>query len=207
LELKGTKRMSIGFRSKCLLLSLLSASTIAVLPGCGGTQSSGQALDGALATAAIAREQVYPLAGRVTIDGAPPQLDKRDSLVVMLNEPDMLDAPSLKKKYVQADQEGAFSFSSYTQNDGFKEGKYVLTFAILKDRSKIGMIGPDKLNNLYNDPDANSKVAALVIEHHAPGKSDYTFDLEVSGKAPAAPGPHALTRLVDERIPGAGRAR
>jgi hypothetical protein len=197
--------MPIGFRSKCLLL--LSASTIAVLLGCGGTLSSGQALNNALATAAIAKEQVYPLAGTVTIDGAPPQLGKRDSLVVMLNDPDMLDVPSLKKKYVQTDQEGAFSFSTYTQNDGFKAGKYVLTFAILKDRSKIGMVGPDKLNNLYNDPDANSKVAALVIDHQAPGKSDYTFNLEVSGKEPTTPGPHALTRLVDERIPGANRPR
>jgi len=199
--------MPIGFRSKCLLPLLLSASTIAVLPGCGGGQSAGQALDNALASAAIAKDKVYPLAGRVTIDGAPPQLDKRDSLVVMLNDLDRLDTPSLNKKHVQTDREGAFSFSTYTQNDGFKAGKYVLTFAVLRDRSKIGMVGPDKLNNLYNDPDANSKVAAFVIEHQAPGKSDYTFNLEVSGKGPTTPGPHALTRLVDERIPGAGRAR
>ncbi len=170
-------------------------------------QSSGQALNNALATAAIGKEAVYPLAGRVTIDGATPQLDKRDSLVVMLNDADMLDVPSLKKKYVQTDQEGAFSFSTYAPNDGLKAGKYVLTFAVLKDRSKIGMVGPDKLHNLYNDPDANSKAAEFVIEHQAPGKSDYTFNLEVSGKEPKTPGPHALTRLVDERIPGADRAR
>jgi hypothetical protein len=199
--------MSIAFRSKCLLFLLLCASTIASLLGCGRTQSSGAGLNNALATAAMGKEPVYPLAGKVTIDGAPPQLDKRDSLVVMLNDADRLDAPSLKKKYVQTDQEGAFSFSTYAPNDGLKAGKYVLTFAVLKDRSKIGMLGPDKLHNLYNDPDENSKVAAFVIEHQAPGKSDYTFNLEVSGKEPTTPGPHALTRLVDERIPGAGRAR
>lgn len=199
--------MSTGFRWKSLLLSLLSVSTIGILPGCGGTQSAGQALESALARADIAKDRVYPLAGKVTIDGAPPQLDKRDTLVVMLSDADKLDVPSLEKKHAQTDREGAFSFSTYARNDGVKPGKYVVTFAVLKDRSKIGMVGPDKLNNLYNDPEANSKVAALVIDHQAPGNSDYTFNLEVSGKEPATPAPHALTRLVDEYVPGAERVR
>ena len=130
--------MPTGFRSRYLLLASLSASTIAVLPGCGGTQSAGQALDNALAQAVTAKESVYPLAGKVTIDGAPPQFDKRDTLVVMLNDSDKLDVPSLEKKHAQTNQEGAFSFSTYAKNDGVKPGKYILTLPFSKIGAKSG---------------------------------------------------------------------
>jgi hypothetical protein len=86
-------------------------------------------------------------------------------------------------------------------------GKYVLTFALLKQKGKFGLVGPDRLNNLYNDPDKNATVEGFTIDHQAPGKSDYVFDLKVAGKDAGTLGPHSITNIVDEGIPKAGRVK
>ncbi|HEX4072436.1 MAG TPA: hypothetical protein VHX68_14745, partial [Planctomycetaceae bacterium] len=66
-------------------------------------------------------------------------------------------------------------------------------FAELRHNSRMGFFGPDGLKNLYNDPDVNSKKPEFVIDHQAPGKTDYTFNLSVAGEAPpSAPGPKAF---------------
>ncbi len=82
-----------------------------------------------------------------------------------------------------------------------------MTFGVFEHRAKFGFIPPDKLHNLYSDPDANAKLREFVIDHKAPGKTDYHFNLEVAGKGPVEPGPHALNGLMDENVPGAGRYR
>ncbi len=125
----------------------------------------------------------------------------------MLNDPEKLDVPPAKRRYVETTPSGDFSFSTYEPQDGIKPGKYVLTFAILKERGKFGMVGPDKLNNLYNDPDKNADIAEFKIDHKAPGKSDYSFNLELAGREAATPGPHSITNTIDERLPGAERVK
>ncbi len=187
-------------------LGLLVLTAIVASSGCSG-QSASSALDYSLANAKLAKEGVYPLAGQVTVDGQPPQLEKRDNLIVMLNEPGKMEIPSAQKRNVTVRPDGSFAFSTYGPNDGIRPGKYILTFAVLRAKGKIGDLGPDKLNNLYNDPDKNSTIPEFVIDHQAPGKSDYRFNLEVAGKEGLAAGPHALTDLIDEGVAGANRVK
>jgi hypothetical protein len=187
--------------------ALIASSALLICSGCSGTQSPNQALTNAIASAGQQKDQIYALAGQVTIDGQPPRLEGRDALVVMLNDPDKLDSPPAERKYVETTPSGDFSFSTYERNDGVKPGKYILTFAILRRKGKFGLVGPDKFNNLFNDPDKNSSVPEFTIEHKAPGKSDYSFNLDVAGKEAAVPGPHAITSIVEERMPGADRIK
>ncbi|HEX4071656.1 MAG TPA: hypothetical protein VHX68_10810 [Planctomycetaceae bacterium] len=187
--------------------ALIASSALLVSSGCFGSRSADQALNNALATAGQQKEPVYPLAGEVKIDGQPLQLAKHEALIVMLNEPEKLDTPPTTRRYVETTSSGDFSFSTYEPRDGVKPGKYILTFAILREKGKFGLIGPDKLINLYNDPDKNSNISEFTIDHKAPGKSDYSFNLEVAGKETASPGPRAITRIVQDNLPGADRIK
>ena len=185
-------------RSTSLNLSAAIVASLA-LAGCGGGQSSHQALDSALKTAGMERGQVYPLEGTVTVDGQPPELAKAsDQLVVVLHEPAKLDKPALQKLHVST-KDGHFSFTTYDKDDGVKPGKYIITFSILERHGKRGLLGPDKLKNLYNDPEKNQQVGPpFVIDVQAAGKRDYSFNLEIAGKDAASPGPHAVTDVTDK---------
>ena len=187
--------------------ALIASSALLVSSGCFGSRSADQALNNALANAGQQKEPIYPLSGQVTIDGQPPHLEKHEALIVMLNDPENLDAPPTRRRYVETTPSGDFSFSTYESQDGVKPGKYILTFAILRERGKFGLIGPDKLNNLYNDPDKSSNIPEFTIDHKAPGKSDYSFNLEVAGKEAVLPGPRAITRIVQDNLPGADRIK
>ena len=75
-----------------------------------------------------------------------------------------------------------------------------MLFAQLIYDPRMGFFGPDGLKNLYNDPEINSKKPEFLIDHQAPGKTDYTFNLSVAGGTPPeAPGPKAFV--------GSGRGR
>ena len=51
----------------------------------------------------------------------------------------------------------------------------------------------DALKNLYNDPDVNAKDEKFRLEATPPGKTDWTFDLQVAGKdSNTKPGEHAV---------------
>jgi hypothetical protein len=97
------------------------------------------------------------------------------------------------RPFCLASEDGHFSFSQ----EGVESGHYVLIFALLRRKGLRNLLGPDGLNNLYNDPDANAKShPEFVIDHQAPGKTDYTFNLDIAGKdAVASPGPHAVTKV------------
>jgi hypothetical protein len=164
--------------------------------GCSQRQSVEQAVNKALANARQEREKVYPLAGKVTIDFQTPHFEKPAyKLIVMLNDSQQPHLPMRERPFAVADSDGAFEFQTYVDGDGVKCGKFILTFAVLRKKSKIGFVGPDQLHNLYNSPDHNSKLAEFVVEHQAPGRIDYTFNLEVAGKEAGAPNPPALTEL------------
>jgi hypothetical protein len=48
---------------------------------------------------------------------------------------------------------------------------------------------------VYNNPDKNAKDDKFVVDVEKPGKTDYEFNLDVAGKDPAQPSPHAIKRL------------
>jgi hypothetical protein len=178
-------------------LALCAVVFCAVLSGCSGRESADKALDRALQNAGQSRQVVYPLAGKVVIDGQVPQLANKMKLIVMLNDTKKPDEPLANRLYEVCDAQGEFVFHTYTRNDGVPEGKYILTVAELDFNKKRGYQGPDKLQNLYNDPDKNAQVAQFVVDHKPPGKSDYVLNLEVAGKEPGSSGPKALTELRD----------
>ena len=174
---------------------LLAAFALFLVAGCSGTQSGDQALDKSLAAAGQQRTKVYPLAGKLTVDGAPPELEQRERIILMLNDPAKLDPSPNLRPHVSVSATGDFSFQTYAADDGVKPGTYIVTFAKLTKKTK-GLVGPDGFHNLYNDAEQNQKeYPELKIEHQAPGKKDYAFDLRIAGRDEVAAGPRALTRL------------
>jgi hypothetical protein len=94
-----------------------------VATSCSGRQSAEQALDKALKQAGETKQPVFPLAGRITIDGTSPQVDPREPLVVLLIEAQKLDAPRWSRRFVECDREGRFAFSTYALHDGVPPGR------------------------------------------------------------------------------------
>jgi hypothetical protein len=187
-------------------LGLVAALAGFVTAGCGS--SADDALNQTLKDAGKTKDAVYPFAGKVTIDGDPPKLERGYRLVLVLNDPEKLDTPTIQKLHVEADENGEFKFTTYGQNDGIKPGKYIVTFGVFKNQRIVGLVPPDQLHNLYTDPDENAKNSPeFVIDHKAPGNKEYKFNLVVMGKEPVAqPGSHALNGVMDENDPGARRA-
>jgi hypothetical protein len=174
----------------------LGAAWMFLTIGCGGSPNAEQALDSHLKQEKVIRQKVYPLAGHVTIDGHAPGSDT-NVVIVVLNETRSPQEPIEKRPRTICTPAGEFSFSTYLGNDGFAAGDYVVTFAMLAD-TKRGLLGPDQLKNLYNDPEKNKSIPEFHIEHNAPGRKDYAFDLKLAGKAPVElPGRFALTGDAD----------
>jgi len=154
-----------------------------------------------MAQAGISKGSVYPLAGRVTIDGQAPQLEQGYRLAVVLNDISKPDADVTQRPYVMCDPQGNFFFSTYDKGDGIVPGTYVVAFGVYRYKMKNGLLAPDKLNNLYNDPEKNAQIPQFKIEHKEPGKKDYEFDLQIAGKEPITkPGPKALTEITFEKF-------
>ncbi len=120
--------------------------------------------------------------------------------MVMLNDVGERNVPIDRRSFADCDAQGNFSFHRYTKDDGALAGTYVETIAQLKPGERKGYIGPDRLKNLYNDPDRNSPPSEFNLTHGAPGKTDYVFDLQCENREPVKnPGRHALTQLGRER--------
>ncbi len=156
--------------------------------GCEGRQSTAQRVEKASKSAGIEPVTVYPLGGKITIDNAPPVAKPETArLVAIAYDATKPDAKAKSNARVFLKPDGSFELPP------LPPGKYVMLFAQLGYNPRIGFYGPDGLKNLYNDPDVNSKKPEFVIEHQAPGKTDYTFNLSVAGETPpAARGPKAL---------------
>ncbi|HUE18057.1 MAG TPA: hypothetical protein VMR25_28135 [Planctomycetaceae bacterium] len=177
---------------------VLFALSIALLvAGCSHRQTADEALNQTLSQMGQSRSAVFPLAGKVTIDGQTPQLaQRRQRLLVVLNDPAKPDAKPLERPYVECNAEGEFAFRTYEMRDGVRPGNYVLTFAELTNVGKRGILGPDGLKNLYNDPDK----AEFPITHQAPGRTDYRFDLKLEGREPAQPGPRSFQGVGERKV-------
>ena len=164
---------------------------LASLAGCA--KPANESLEAFLKQAGPARANIFPLAGKVTIDGQPPHLERPDRLLVMLTDPSKPDSP--RRLYRQCDDEGNFAFTTFVKGDGVPAGTYVVTFAVLKLTPR-GFVGPDQLKNLYNDPERNAENRDFNIAHQSPGKTDYAFDLKLAGlEGLANAGAKALTEL------------
>jgi hypothetical protein len=131
------------------------------------------------------------------IDGAPPEHDPRNPIVVMLVErEEQPNGRARRRRFAECNADEKFGFSTYEPNDGVKPGNYVIVIAKLARGPLRRYVGPDQLRNLYNDPDKNAQIAEFCIEHKAPGKTDYEFRLTVAGVEPVEnPGPHAVTAI------------
>jgi hypothetical protein len=172
------------------------------LGGCGsGTQTADQALNKALETTGGAKENVGKFAGIVTIDGKPPGSMGFVRTLVILWDPQKSATAKTPPAYVPCGEDGKFEFNTYGPGDGVPTGSYVLCFAQLKAGLGLGgrergWKGPDQLKNLYNDPDKNKDNKEFVVDISSPGKTDWDFNLEVTGKeAVANPGPNAFTAI------------
>jgi hypothetical protein len=187
--------MSSSSVAKKALGSFLTATAL-VLAGCGGQQSAEQALAKSLSQAGERKEDVFPLAGHVSVDGAPPAYDLRCPVIVVLIEREKTVEPARSHRFVECDPDGRFSFSTYARDDGVSPGRYVVAIANLRRTAPRQYAGPDRFGNRYNDPDKNAREAEFQIEHQAPGRTDYDFRLTVAGVEPVeTPGPHALTAI------------
>jgi hypothetical protein len=167
---------------------------LAMAAGCSRTQSPEARIQNALATAGLKATSQYRIAGTAKIDGMPPEFkERKQRLVVVLCDPKKTDLPMDLRPFTLVRENGHFTFTE----DGVPPGQYVLAFAVLKRKGQGHFVGPDALNNLYNDPDVNAKDhPELVIDHKAPGKTDYEFNLEAAGKEPVtSPGPNAVTKV------------
>jgi hypothetical protein len=156
--------------------------------GCDARQSAAQRLESAYQTAGMKRVALYPLGGKVTIDNALP-VAKTGTVRLVAIAYDVgkpaAKASSNATAFVKPD--GSFEFPQ------LPPGKYVMLFAELRLNSRSGFLGADGLNNLYNDPDVNSNKPEFLIDHQAPGKTTYTFNLSVAGETPpAGAGPKAF---------------
>ena len=169
-----------------------ACSLCLVAAGCTKQQATAERIKQAAESAGIKPVTVCPLAGTVTVDNQPAVLKSRKwVLVVMAHDASKPDARA-NGPYVPVKADGSFEFP----DGGIPPGKYVLLFAALERSKKQGWIGPDALKNLYNDPDVNGKKEQFTINHQAPGKTDYSFNLSVAGENPnPQPGPKALTHI------------
>jgi hypothetical protein len=175
-------------------LSMVAVFAALGAVGCGGNTAN-QAVDEVLKQSGKSRNEVFPLAGKITIDGHEPELRPGARLFVMLHDRDSLDARKGPAFKTSCQPNGEFSFNTYLQGDGVPPGKYVITIAQLHQGFRQGYIGPDGLKNLYNDPEVNSKLPEFVIDHTRPGETNCSFDLQVVGRDAAKPGSHAVTKL------------
>jgi hypothetical protein len=158
---------------------------IVALPGCGGGRTADARIDAALAQTGSSREVVFPLSGKITVDGliyTPAKKNRR--LVVKLYRGADSEQSADPVAITECKSDGSFAFEALREGDGVKPGDYVITFADLIFRRKDGYREPDGFNNLYNNPAQNERHAEFRIDHHAPGRTDYEFDLRVAGETP-----------------------
>jgi hypothetical protein len=105
--------------------------------------------------------------------------------------------PSTRKsrRSVRCQSDGRFAFTTYSSGDGLPAAKYIVLFAELKTH-RGNYLPPDKLNNLYNDPDKNRERPEFNIDLTTGPKTNQLFNLDVEGREPVtSPGPNTITQI------------
>jgi hypothetical protein len=116
--------------------------------------------------------------------------------VMLVDQKNPANGSARPVAYKICNPDGSFDFNTYTGNDGYPPGHYVLAFAKLHRDFGRRFHGPDGLKNLYNDPDVNAKKTEFVLDLSPPGTTDFNVDLRVEGEQPVEqPGPHAITSV------------
>ena len=152
-------------------------------------------LDQELAKAHLTKKSVYPLSGKVLVDGQPAQATQNQRILIVLFDRARPDLRATAR-FADCDEQGNFRFTTYEAGDGVEPGDYVVVIAQLTSTADNGYRGPDGFNNLYNDPDRNEKIPEFVVKHDSPGKTDYVFDLKVAGEDPLShPGSRAVMAM------------
>lgn len=121
--------------------------------------------------------KVYPVTGKVTVDGQPAV----DCMVTLYRT---FDDPSPRKvlPWGLTDATGAYKITSYITDDGAPEGEYVigiewrLRSGILKNNYE----GPDLLGGAFNDKAANKGKAGFVVTVGRGPVEIPAFDLKLS---------------------------
>jgi hypothetical protein len=168
--------------------------TLLAIAGCGGGRSADDRINAEYSRTRQSRDTVFPLSGKITVDGQVYTPNKNRRLVVALYGPPDSEQSTAVVAFAECKSDGSFAFETLRDGDGVRPADYVITFADLIYRRKGGYRGPDGLKNLYNDPTQNAKQAEFRIEHRAPGRPDYQFDLRVAGEEPIVrPGEASLT--------------
>ena len=167
--------------------------------GCSNSLSPNQRVEKELSQIGKTKQDVDPFAGKVLVDGLPAESKTPDErVVVVLFNRAKPDLRVTSRPYATCNRQGEFSFTTYTPNDGVEPAEYVVAIAQLSFQKKgHNFLGPDGLQNLYNDPDKNEKEPEFTVKHASPGKTDYVFDLKLAGREPVSdPGPRAVTQIV-----------
>jgi hypothetical protein len=140
------------------------------------------------------RREVFHFAGNILVDGEKPS--NAGTVFVVANDLARPDEPVGNRSVARATSDGQFTFTTYSAGDGLPKGRYVLTFVQLtKQNGKSLFLGPDRLNNLFIDPDRNARSTQFVVDHKSPGVTDLILDLKVKGRKPIDKAPaRALTR-------------
>lgn len=167
--------------------------------GCSGSASAKQRVESELTKIGQSAKSVFPLAGKVQIDSQLPQASvPNQRVVVVLFDKAKPTLGVAERPSAICNVRGEFSFTTYQSSDGVEPADYIVTFALLCVRAKDGsLVGPDGLQNLYNDPDKNEKTDEFTIKHASPGKRDYVFNLKQAGQEPGTLGPRTVTEIIN----------
>jgi hypothetical protein len=182
--------------SSCRMFAVLVGLAVVGAAGCG-SRTGTQSVDSVLQSSGKARETVYPLAGKITVDNQTPEAGGfgQRRILVLLFDQSKLEASANGVPKAICNANGDFAFNMYDQGDGVPPGKYVLAIVELKFDKRKGYFGEDVLKNQYNDPTKNANSPEFKIDHQAPGKKDYAFDLKVADREKVSPGPKAVTTI------------
>jgi hypothetical protein len=188
----------LSFTAKCGILAALAV----VIAGCGPPSAEDKLQKAFKENPNVKQVTVVPFEGTVTVDGKPPSTEDTVLLVILNDMQHLQDAKEKPKLMTGCTADGHFAFTTYNVHDGVQEGSYVVTFVQLHSSKNVGrrrntqFLGPDLLNNLYNDPEKNALDNKFKLDIKQPGNKEANFNLEVAGKEPVTtPGPHAVTGL------------
>jgi len=175
IELRGRLGTRLPWSARRALRLLPAVAIVSVL-GCGGAGSADERLARAITESGVQKIAVFPLAGKVTVDGEAP--NGAGVVVVMLSDAAKPDTPLALRRRALCERDGSFVFSTYKYGDGVPEADYLVTMV---QRSRTGSLiigGPDGFRNLYSDP----RTSEFRIEHRRPGRTDHEFDLRIAGR-------------------------
>ncbi len=198
-RVRRLRSLSMGSVSRSLAICGVLGGFLLAAEGCSNSLTPSQRVEKELSQVGRNKQKVFSFAGKVLVDGQPPpSKTSRETVVVMLFDRGRPDLPVTGRPYATCNRQGEFSFTTYTPKDGVEPAEYVVVIAQLSLQEKAhNFVGPDGLQNLYNDPDKNDKEPEFTVNHASPGKSDYEFDLKLAGREPVSDaGPRAVTQIL-----------